>query len=136
LRDLVWVYEKEVSYKPHKVICMHGSFNIEVSAEEQLKALRARDITNKILQVEGKPGRYHFCSMREDRLHPELEGKAIHVSGHFGYRMFDGDRIINDRSGGCSDRLIEAVVLPERTIIDHEGKVTPKHMIRGNKVYR
>ena len=78
-------------------------------------------MSNEAVYKKNEIGRYYFACERNPNMPEQLEGKAIMVSGHFGVRYIDGDRIINDRSGGNSEKPIEAFILPERTIIKSWG---------------
>jgi len=51
----------------------------------------------------------------------DLVGKAIFVSGHHGTFRAENDRYIIDASGGnpSSDRPIQALILPDRKIVNH-----------------
>ena len=52
-------------------------------------------------------------------MHPELEGKAILVSGHHGFTQQCANRLIIDTSGGKygDHNPIEAVILPSRRLV-------------------
>jgi hypothetical protein len=57
-------------------------------------------------------------------MHPELEGRALLISGHHGTHFVSGDRIVLDESGGTpSDppraRALQAIILPERSVVPH-----------------
>jgi len=118
LKSLEWVHEETVSFPPGRVTCVHAGLVADIPADAQLEALRQRDFSMKVLHQEGDPGRIASFSARDQsvrRMHPELEGKSLLVSGHFGEFLMRGSRIINDRNGGRGP--MEAVVLPERKII-------------------
>merc|ERR1711879_941429 len=91
--------------------------------EPQLEALRARRMDAPEVQPE-EFGRVSAFSGRSkvSGMHPDLEGQAILVSGHHGCRRLQGDRLIIDQSGGNHGMALEAIVLPERLIIDHLGR--------------
>ena len=64
-------------------------------------------------------------------MHPALveAGDTLLVSGHHGFTVAAGNRIIVDSSGGYVDaskgQLLEALVLPERVLVGHDGVERP-----------
>jgi len=149
LSDLPWVYEQTVEWEAHggirRLLCVHSGFETARPLGQQLDALRAKDLSAPVLQLDergkGKiDGRLAPLSGRgrpsgalgeTQRMHPELEiaGDTLLVSGHHGFTCAMGKRIIVDSSGGYIDeskgQLIEALVLPERLLIGHNGMELP-----------
>ena len=139
LMNLDWVAEIDLpqyfgkSYDgPEKLICVHAGLNPAVPAEEQLIALRNRDLLSSAILTEGDPTRIAPLSNRSDvsKMHADLEGRAILVSGHHGYLHEDGDRYIIDLSGGIptKDRPLCALILPDRKIIG-SSDVPSRHLV-------
>lgn len=121
LSSLLWVYEQAVPWMPGRVICVHAGLVADSPAEAQLAALRRRDLSAPVLHDRGDPGRIAAFSARASVLgmHPDLEARSLLVSGHHGSFYMEGDRIVNDKSGGHASkaRPLEAIVLPERRVI-------------------
>jgi hypothetical protein len=63
-------------------------------------------------------GRLEALSGRAEveAMHPELEGRAVLVSGHHGWLSLEGDRLICDSSGGYAHKPLEAIIFsPDAT---------------------
>ena len=58
-------------------------------------------------------------------LHPDHSWSSIVVSGHHGvsFSSQNHHRIILDRSGGKGKLPLEAIVLPQKRVIGHDGSV-------------
>ena len=123
LRRLLWVYDAPVSFAPGRLVCVHAGLLTDGSLEEQLAGLHAKNLEARALQV-GDYGRFEAFAGREEvqRMHPELAGRALLVSGHHGYTHQSGDRLIVDTSGGKYGKPIEAVVLPCRELVSSSGR--------------
>ena len=148
LASLAWVAEVAVDWGEHKkLICAHAGLNNDAPLETQLEAMRARALHDRCLYAatDKERERLVFATERKDvwPMHPELKDKkdTLLVSGHHGVSFAEGDRIILDRAGGmpeamcptapehfapASDKLqvrhpMEAIVLPERTVVGHDG---------------
>lgn len=131
LSELQWVHEQPVAWPPGTLVCVHAGLQEGGSADEQLAALRARDLAAPALHDRGDKGRNPAFCGRTDvlPLPPELQGRAMLVSGHHGFADLahgHADRIVCDRSGGTpkDDRPLEAVLLPDRTVVGSDGSVT------------
>lgn len=129
LKEMQFVYDAEVPFPPGRVVCVHAGLVSRKPLAPQLEALKARDLSHAALFENGDPGRIAAFSGRDNcegdnvlGMHPELEGKALLVSGHHGYFHVTGDRIINDRSGGIvrPGRPLEAMILSSRTVVRSE----------------
>lgn len=120
LKNLLWVYDAPVGFAPGRVVCVHAGLFTKGSLDEQLAALHNKMLDAPALQVGGY-GRFEAFSGRGEveQMHPELEGKALLISGHHGFTSQQADRLIVDTSGGrCGDEHpIEAVVLPSRRLV-------------------
>ena len=120
LRRLAWVHDAPVDFAPGRLICVHAGLYTKGPLEEQLAALHSKRLDAEALQVGGY-GRFEaFSGRREvEQMHPELEGKALLVSGHHGFTRQNADRWIVDTSGGKPGNQypIEAVVFPSRHLI-------------------
>jgi hypothetical protein len=125
LRRLLWVYDAPVSFAPGRLVCVHAGLLTDGSLEEQLAGLHAKNLEARALQVGGY-GRFEAFSGRAEveRMHPELVGRALLVSGHHGYTQQSGDRLIVDTSGGRygDENPIEAVVLPCRRLVSSSSR--------------
>ena len=125
LRNMQWVYEQEVPWAPGRIVCVHAGLNPQRGLDRQLAALRKRDVSSTVLRSCGRSQGVAALCGRKDVLqqHPELEGRALLVSGHHGFRDVSesGERIILDNSGGCPSRSVplEALILPERIVVAH-----------------
>lgn len=135
LESLRWVHDMEVSWSPGRLVCVHAGLDLRLPAEVQIKALKARNLSEAILHQEFSQGRLTAFSGRAHvrPMHPDLEGKAVLISGHHAEFLVEGDRIINDRSGGLVqaglrkapggiirwvDKMpLEAVLLPSRHVV-------------------
>lgn len=128
LKDLVWVYDQQVPWPPGRLVCAHAGLDPHSSAELQIEGLKARDPSNAILYEKGDPGRFLAMSGRTNAfpMHPDLEGKAVLVSGHHGVFHIAGDRIINDLSGGCPGPVtpLTAILLPSRKVLTSKHQDT------------
>ena len=117
---MLWVFDARVDFAPGRIVCVHAGLFTSGSLEEQLVGLRNKNLAARELQVGGY-GRFEaFSGRREvEEMHPELEGKAILVSGHHGTTYQRGDRLIVDTSGGKygDHNPIEAVILPSRKLV-------------------
>lgn len=135
LRRLLWVYDVPVSFAPGRLVCVHAGLLTNGSLEEQLAGLHARNLEARALQVGGY-GRFEALSGRKEveRMHPELAGRALLVSGHHGFTKQSGDRLIVDTSGGRhgEDNPIEAVILPARKLVSSSSQ--PGKWCRGPPV--
>ena len=134
-----WIYEKNVSWAPGRLLCVHAGLSNSGDAEKQIRGLLARDLGCMNLYKQDECGhrdlgRFNAFSSRsihkDGKLNgvmaipDELTGEAVIVSGHHGFRQIDGDRMILDDSGGVvADGSIEAIILPERILIGHDGGV-------------
>ena len=132
LAELQWVHEQAVPWGPGRLVCVHAGFDGGKSSALQLERLHARDLGAAVLHEDGDSGRLSALSGRHGvlPLPAELQGKAILVSGHHGFADLSHghpDRIVMDRSGGVPGRPLEAVLLPERTIIGSDGRVNGEH---------
>ena len=118
-------------------MCTHAGLEICKPAAAQIDALKARDLTSPMLHERGDLGRIAPFSGRNGVLpmHPDLEGKAVLVSGHHGYNAISGDRIVLDLSGGVPSlqRPLQAIVLPERTILPRPQPI--KHQLKNDTIH-
>ena len=118
LSELDWVVELPTSFAPHRVIAIHAGLHSASPAEPQLAALRHRDASAPQLQLKDY-GRFEALSGRSEvkKMHPELQGRALLVSGHHGSTTIKDDRCIVDTCGGHSQRNLEGLILPEKELI-------------------
>ena len=118
LSELDWVVEVPTSFAPHCVIAIHAGLHSASPAEPQLAALRHRDAAAPQLQVKDY-GRFEALSGRSEvkKMHPELQGKALLVSGHHGSTRIKEDRCIVDTCAGRNQLDLEGLILPEKELI-------------------
>jgi len=123
LQQMVWVYEAEVDWPPYSVKAVHAGLLAE-NVEEQLVALRARDMTAKVLQPKAM-GRFENFSARAEVLDspPSLQ-ETLLVSGHHGFTRTTGNRVILDTKGGMHGPL-EALVYPECATVASSSMSSP-----------
>lgn len=126
LQELQWVHEQAVAWAPGQLICVHAGLDEKQPVAAQLERLRARDLTAKVLRHEGDAGRLSALSGRRNvlTLPAELRGRALLVSGHHGFCDLShgcSDRIVMDRGGGVPSRPLDAILLPERTVVSSDG---------------
>ena len=138
LRDLQWVHEQPVRWGAlTSLVCCHAGLDVAQPVDAQMRALRRRDLADPVLYQPDDQlirERLTFCTEREKvwGMPPELEGRAVLVSGHHGMSFVEGDRIILDRCGGQPKAFaapwdaacfhpLEALILPERTVVGHDG---------------
>ena len=123
LQRMLWLYEAERTWG--RVVCVHAGLTYDEPLAPQLAALRARDLSAGCLFANGDSGRLAaMCERRGvEPMHPELTGRALLISGHHGFDRMEVDRIIIDASGGrpATGRPIQAIILPERTVIGSDG---------------
>ena len=107
-----------------------ASFAISVRGRASLKDSQPTSVRTKLIDRGDKGRNPAFCGRTDVLpLPPELQGRAMLVSGHHGFADLahgHADRIVCDRSGGTpkEDRPLEAVLLPERTVVGSDGSVT------------
>ena len=123
LRELEWVLDLPTSFSPGRVIAVHAGFNVKQPLASQLDQLLSRGHHAPDLVLAGDASRsvaFHGRGLAKP-MHPELDGKAILVSGHHGMNYNLGDRFIIDASGGnpSADAPLQALVLPDRNITTH-----------------
>lgn len=123
LQSLPWMYEVCLPYPPGKLIAVHAGIRDDHPAAGQLAALRARSGDAQELQ-QSEFGRFDALSGRGavEPMHPELDGRAILVSGHHGFRKCTGDRFIVDSCAGEAGRPLEALVFPERLLVSSSDR--------------
>ena len=125
LRGLAWIHEQPLSFAPGSAVCVHAGLNPDGPLAPQMASLRARDLGACELHERTKDriaalvGRRNVLPM-----HPELEGRALLISGHHGVHFISGDRIVLDESGGTPSgppraRALQAIILPERSVVPH-----------------
>ncbi len=123
LSELQWCIDLPTSFAPGRLIAVHAGLHSQRPLSPQLDQLLAQNYDSPDLISEGKIGRIAAIHARGavEPMHPELTGKAILVSGHHGKSHQCDDRYIIDASGGrpSASRPIQALVLPERSIITH-----------------
>ena len=123
LRTLEWCIDLPTSFAPGRLIAVHAGLHTQRPLCPQLEQLLARNYDAPDLISEGKLSRITATHDRGsvEPMHPELAGKAILVSGHHSKFHQQADRYIIDASGGrpSASRPIQALVLPERSIITH-----------------
>ena len=123
LSELEWCVDLPTSFAPGRLIAVHAGIHAQRPLSGQLDQLLTRNHDAPDLVSEGKIGRITAIHARGavEPMHPELAGKAIVVSGHHGKSHQHEDRYIIDASGGrpSASRPIQALVLPERSIIAH-----------------
>ena len=126
-RDLLWVHEQQLDFAPGSLVAVHAGLLATKPLAPQMDALRRRDAAAKVIQ-ENEIGRFEALSGRKEveRMHPDLDGLALLVSGHHGKVSIHGDRFIVDHSGGNVGEKwhVEAAVFrrpglsaPSRTIV-------------------
>jgi hypothetical protein len=63
---------------------------------------------------------------------------TLQVSGHYGYSFASGNRIVLDRSAGDTESIeehpMEAIILPERTVLAHDGTTRTLTSVTTNGV--
>ena len=123
LRELEWVVDLPTSFAPGRVVGVHAGLNTTQPLTPQLAQLLNRDYDAPALFSKRDVSRWVAFHERgiAKPMHPELDGKAILVSGHHSMHYNLGDRYIIDASGGTPsvNRPLQALVLPERTITTH-----------------
>jgi hypothetical protein len=155
LKNLEWYAEIEVQWEKSevsKVLCMHAGLNNDKAVATQLEAMQNRDLNaDELYDTEGTliPGGDHvrgkplFAFGRESTsllLHPELmkSKDTLQVSGHYGYSFASGNRIVLDRSAGdtesSEEHPMEAIILPERTVLAHDGTTRTLTSVTTNGV--
>ena len=150
LRDLEWVYVRSVDWEGgiSTLVCVHAGLNPAAPLQAQLRALRERDMSDPVLyagsrdrqledgclsnerpgeRIEALCGRSELFQLHPDlfQLHPDHSSSSIVVSGHHGvsFSSQNHHRIILDRSGGKGKLPLEAIVLPRKRVIGHDGSV-------------
>ena len=165
LRDLEWVYVRSVDWEGgiSTLVCVHAGLNPAAPLQDQLRALRERDMSDPVLYAgsssrtvssqtrEATAGKQledgclpeDGCTLSDERpaiheriealcgrselfpLHPDHSLSSIVVSGHHGvsFSSQNHHRIILDRSGGKGKLPLEAIVLPQKRVIGHDGSV-------------
>jgi hypothetical protein len=179
LRDLEWVYVRSVDWEGgiSTLVCVHAGLNPAAPLQDQLRALRERDMSDPVLYAgsssrkreatseisrsseiasgsssktrEATAGKQledgclpeDGCTLSDERpgeriealcgrselfpLHPDHSSSSIVVSGHHGvsFSSQNHHRIILDRSGGKGKLPLEAIVLPQKRVIGHDGSV-------------
>ena len=123
LKELEWAVDLPTSFAPGRVTAVHAGFNTTQPLTPQIAQLLARDFDAPALIADNDISRsiaFHGRQLAKP-MHPELDGKAILVSGHHSMYYNLGDRYIIDASGGTpsATRPLQALVLPERIIINH-----------------
>ena len=129
LQQLQWVHKQPVAWAPGQLICVHAGLDETQPAAAQLGPLLARDLTAKVLHENGDAGRVAALSGRKNvlPLPAELCGRSLLVSGHHGFCDLShgcSERIVMDRGGGVPSHPLDAVVLPERTVVSSDGSIT------------
>ena len=123
LQELEWVVDLPTSFAPGRVVAVHAGLNADQSLAPQIAQLLAREYDAPALYSKWDASRWVAFHEREiaEPMHPELDGKAILVSGHHSKYYNLGDRYIIDASGGrpSASQPLQALVLPERSIIKH-----------------
>ena len=119
LRELPWVQELSVSWSTKRLICVHAGLVTTLPGQAQLDALHTRDVSQGILQqsfgrIDAFHGRWDV-----EKPHPDLEDKALVISGHHGFKHIEPNRIIMDNSGGspAPRATLDAIILPEREVV-------------------
>ena len=100
LRDLLWVHEQQLDFAPGSLVAVHAGLLATKPLAPQMDALRRRDAAAKVIQ-ENEIGRFEALSGRKEveRMHPDLDGLALLVSGHHGKVSIHGDRFSVDPYG-------------------------------------
>ena len=123
LRELEWAVDLSTAFTPGRVVAVHAGLNTTRPLTPQIDQLLARHYDSPALRSERDVSRWVAFHERviPKPMHPELEGKAILVSGHHSTYYNQGDRYIIDASGGTpsANGPLQALVLPERTITTH-----------------
>ena len=123
LQELEWGVDLQTAFAPGRVLAVHAGLHFERPAGPQIEQLLARDYNAPALVSEKDASRSTAFHARDPvkPMHPELEGKAILVSGHHSTFYNSGDRYIIDASGGTPSaaKPLQALILPERTITTH-----------------
>ena len=138
LASLRWVHDQPVAWQPGRLICVHAGLASgpgAAPAAAQLERLHARDLTARVLYEGGDKAPKGGDSSRLAALvgrqgvlpmPPELADHAVLVSGHHGFSDLahgHADRLVLDHGGGSPLRPLEAVILPERTVVSSDGSV-------------
>ena len=138
LASLRWVHDQPVPWQPGRLICVHAGLASGLGAAPaaaQLERLHARDLTARVLYEGGDKAPKGGDSSRLAALvgrqgvlpmPPELADHAVLVSGHHGFSDLahgHADRLVLDHGGGSPLRPLEAVILPERTVVSSDGSV-------------
>ena len=140
LASLEWVVDLAVGGGPHagawgdmrRLICVHAGLEAEKPLQAQLRALRARDLSDPILhegsgddalpsRISAFVGRHGVMPMHPELLPPPRAAAAggssstssssaappstLLISGHHGIRMRHGGRIVLDQSGGKPETI-------------------------------
>jgi len=127
LKNMKWIHVQPVPFPPGFIIAVHAGLATEKDGISQIDSLVNRDLAADVLfeQAEYKARVVPFVGRGDVwKMHPDLDGKALLVSGHHGCYHAEGDRIICDKSGGnaSSWRPLEAIIFPERKVIAHCSK--------------
>ena len=143
LRDLEWVYVRSVDWEGgiSTLVCVHAGLNPAAPLQAQLRALRERDMSDPVLYAGSRDKQLEDGCLSNERpgeriealcgrselfpLHPDHSSSSIVVSGHHGvsFSSQNHHRIILDRSGGKGKLPLEAIVLPQKRVIAHDGSV-------------
>ena len=123
LNNLEWCVDLPTSFAPGRLIAVHAGLHPQRPLTPQLNQLLARNYDAPDLVSTGEISRITAIHDRGavKPMHPELAGQAILVSGHHSTFHQHDDRYIIDASGGrpSASRPIQALVLPERSIVTH-----------------
>merc|ERR1711963_460146 len=114
LAAMPWVYETRLP-NDQRLIAVHAGLVSAEDVEQQLRMLRARDVT--IPRVSQLSERKSVWDMPEEL----QKDNTILVSGHHGVVHCNGNRFIVD-SGQHS---LRALVFPSQVLVDEHGAVTP-----------
>ena len=123
------------------LVCVHAGLNPAAPLQDQLRALRERDMSDPVLYAGSRDKQLEDGCLSNERpgeriealcgrselfpLHPDHSWSSIVVSGHHGvsFSSQNHHRIILDRSGGKGKLPLEAIVLPQKRVIGHDGSV-------------
>ena len=123
LQNMEWIVDLPTSFAPGRVVAVHAGLNTTRPLTPQIDQLLARHYDSPALRSEQDVSRWVAFHERKipKPMHPELDGKAILVSGHHNTYYNQGDRYIIDASGGnpSANGPLQALVLPERSITTH-----------------
>ena len=123
VQQLEWAVDLPTSFAPGRLIAIHAGLSFEKPAKPQIDQLLARNYDAPDLVSKGDLSRSIAFHDRQHvkPMHPDLDGKAILVSGHHSMYYNLGDRYIIDASGGTpsTNKPLQALVLPDRSITAH-----------------